>query len=485
MTWVVILLLSAWPMLAVGQTKVKPGFNLFTPQQDIEIGQQSAIEAEKQLPILGERRAAEYLNRLGQRLAAQAQGERYPYTFKIVNASDINAFALPGGPIYINRGTIEAAQSESELAGVIAHEIAHVALRHGTHQASKAYLAEAGLGILGGVLGQGSAGKIIGAVGGLGLNTLFLKYSRDAETQADVVGAQIMARAGYDPLEMARLFETLQREAGRDPSKLEKFLSDHPPPADRSQRIEKEAAMLGYEEAAREVGGFSEVRATLGRLPKAPKTSEIIKQQSAGEKTPPREGGAVATIRVQPPSSRMRTYRQPDGVYEIAYPENWRAYPGEDRLGLTFIPEGGAMEVDSHPQIIYGAVVNQYRPFGNAAGSERSLKGGASGRQRNSLSEATNDLISSLLQSNPYLRLVEASKQEAKLAGRNGLTAVLLGRSPIYGRDERVTLYTRALNNGDIFYLLFISPNDEFRAYRRTFERILTSLKIHDAATPR
>jgi predicted Zn-dependent protease len=119
--YAISLLLSLMPMTGLTQTKVKSGFNLFAPQQDVEIGQQSAIEAEKQLPILRDSRAAEYLNRLGQTLAAQAPGERYPYTFKIVNASDINAFALSGGPIYVNRGTIEAARSEAELAGVIAH----------------------------------------------------------------------------------------------------------------------------------------------------------------------------------------------------------------------------------------------------------------------------------------------------------------------------------------------------------------------------
>ena len=184
------------PMTGLAQTQVKAGFNLFSPQQDIEIGKQSALEAEKQLQLIRDGRVLEYLNRLGQRLSEQAPGERYPYTFKLVNAAEINTFALPGGQIYVNRATIEAAQSEAELAGVIAHEISHVALRHGTHQASKAYLAQAGLGVLGGLLGAGSAGAIIGAVGDLGLNTLFLKYSREAETQADVVGAQIMARAG-------------------------------------------------------------------------------------------------------------------------------------------------------------------------------------------------------------------------------------------------------------------------------------------------
>jgi predicted Zn-dependent protease len=272
-----MLLFTVGVMTAFGQTQVKPGFNLFSPKQDIEIGRQSVVEAEKQLPVLRDAQVTGYLNRLGQRLAAQAQGEKFPYTFKVVNASDINAFALPGGPVYINRGTVEAAQSEAQLAGVVAHEIAHVALRHGTHQASKAYLAQAGLGVLGGVLGGGSVSKIIGAVGGVGLNTLFLKYSRDAETQADVVGAQIMARAGYNPLDMARFFETLQQEAGRDPSKLEKFLSDHPPPADRTKRIEKEVAMLNLQERGKEVGGFSAARSKLLKLPKAPKLSQIIR----------------------------------------------------------------------------------------------------------------------------------------------------------------------------------------------------------------
>lgn len=473
------------PMASLAQTQVKPGFNLFSPQQDIEIGKQSAVEAEKQLQLIRDGRALEYLNRLGQRLAEQAPGERYPYTFKLVNAAEINAFALPGGPVYVHRATIEAAQSESELAGVIAHEISHVALRHGTHQASKAYLAQAGLGVLGGILGNGTAGNIIGAVGGLGLNTLFLKYSREAETQADVVGAQIMARAGYDPLNLARFFETLQREASRNPSGLEKFLSDHPAPADRTQRIEREAALIGYQGRGHDLGGFSEVRSLLASMPKAPSAANTARKQppTGNDKS---TGGAAANIKVQPPSSNLRTYRQSNGVYEIAYPDNWREYPGNDTLGVTFVPEGGAVDANGQAQIIYGAMVNHYRPLGNQSATRpRNLRGGASGSQRVSLSDATDDLINSITQSNPYLRVVNGSNQEAKLAGRNGLTVTLQGRSPIYGRDERVTLYTRAMDDGDIFYLLCITPNDDYRDYRRTFERMIKSLRIDDAALHR
>ncbi len=141
--------------IADAQTRIKPGFNLFSPDQDVQIGQQSVQQAEQQLPILRDAAVEAYVNRIGQRLAANSGGPDFQYSFRVVNASDINAFALPGGFVYINRGVLDNARNEGEVAGVLAHEISHVALRHGTHQASKAYLAQAGISILGG----SSAGK--------------------------------------------------------------------------------------------------------------------------------------------------------------------------------------------------------------------------------------------------------------------------------------------------------------------------------------
>ena len=142
------------PVGGLGSTEAQaqqPGFNLFSVEQDIELGRQSAIAAERELPLLNNRAVDTYLNRVVRRLAQYAPGARYPYEIKAVNASEINAFALPGGPMYVNRGLVEAARNEAELAGVLAHEMAHVALRHGTHQASKVYLTRSGLGILGGL----------------------------------------------------------------------------------------------------------------------------------------------------------------------------------------------------------------------------------------------------------------------------------------------------------------------------------------------
>jgi predicted Zn-dependent protease len=235
------------PIVAQAATsRATPGFNLFSVEQDVEIGRQSAVEAERQLPMLRNQNVDRYLNKIIGKLAAQAPGARYPYAIKAVNASEINAFSLPGGPMYVNRGLFEAARSEAELAGVLAHEMSHVALRHGTHQASKAYLGQAGLGILGGLLGKngGNTSQIVNAVGGLGLNAVFLKFGRDAEYQADQLGAEIMAGAGYNPVAMADFFELLRSQQGRDPGKVERFFSDHPPSADREARIRDQAGSL-------------------------------------------------------------------------------------------------------------------------------------------------------------------------------------------------------------------------------------------------
>src|SRR5688572_31140402 len=195
------------------------GFNLFTVQQDVDLGRQSAAKVEKQVPLLNDTRTNTYLTRIVSRLAAQAPGTKYPYTIKAVNANEINAFALPGGPMYVHRGLITTARNEAELAGVLAHEMSHVILRHGTEQASKAYLGEAGLSILGGLVGGGSTRQIIQAVGGFGLNAAFLKFSRSDELEADALGAEIMAKGGYDPVAMATMFALLRSEQGRDPGK--------------------------------------------------------------------------------------------------------------------------------------------------------------------------------------------------------------------------------------------------------------------------
>lgn len=250
------------------RTQLKPGRNLFSPEQDVELGRQVAEDAERKLPMLNDSQVDGYLNRLGRKLAANAPGERFPYQFRCVNDSSINAFALPGGFLYINRGTIEAAENEAELAGVIGHEIGHVALRHGTNQATKRYAAQFPLALLGGLLGN-STGSLIAQLGaGFAANSVLLKYSRDDERESDLLGAQILHDAGYDPRYLATFFEKLEgKERGVE------FFSSHPNPRNRIQNINSEIRKLGGvgTRAVNDTAEFRRIQQRLKSLPPAPK----------------------------------------------------------------------------------------------------------------------------------------------------------------------------------------------------------------------
>ena len=213
----------------------EPGFNLFSPEQDIELGKRSAAEIARQVPLMRDEATVNYVRQLGAKLASKASGEKFPYQFNVVATRDVNAFALPGGFIFVYAGAIASAKNEGELAGVIAHEIAHVALRHGTNQASKAYLAKAGLGVIGAIAGSGDnpdLGRVVDSIGGAGANMILLRFGRTAETQADLEGARIMAEAGYDPRDMAGFFQTLRRRRAARPRIFER----HPDPATASRR---------------------------------------------------------------------------------------------------------------------------------------------------------------------------------------------------------------------------------------------------------
>jgi hypothetical protein len=253
---------------ADNRTILKPGWNMFSPQQDIEVGQQVAPDAERELRMLNNSRVDNYVNDLGRRLSARATGEKYPYRFKVVDDASINAFALPGGPVYINRGAIEAAENEAQLAGVIAHEISHVALRHGTNQASKASAAQMPLAILGGALGSDSTKAALTQLGAsFALNSILLKYSRTAESQADILGTQILYDSGYDPRAMGQFFQVL--EAQQEGRGQVEFFSNHPSPDNRIERVNEEVTALGGSprNATTNSRGFDDTKRYLQTLP--------------------------------------------------------------------------------------------------------------------------------------------------------------------------------------------------------------------------
>lgn len=437
------------------QTRVNPGFNLFSPEQDVEIGRQSAAEVQRQMPVLNDREVEAYVNRIGQKLAANTAGPRFPYEFRVVNASEINAFALPGGPIYLNRGIIDNAKNEGEIAGVLAHEIAHVALRHGTHQASKAYAAQAGLAILGGLLG-GRIGEntasIINAVGGFGLNALFLKFSREMETQADIVGAQTLARSGYNPADMVGFFQTL---AKADPSKKTNFLSSHPAPPDRIARIQKEAQVLQV--PARPTTNVAELNRIQSRLGNASGT--MI--SSAGTTS--------ARASVEPPRA-LRSYTSKSRLWRISIPSNWRIYE-QGSNAITAAPEGGTGQVGNRTEIVYGAIVNHYEPFG---ADRRSYNANIT------IEDATNDLVAQIRQGSPHLRPIRGTSQQFNLSGGRALSVALGGTNPNTRIAERVTVVTRQLDDDHLIYLLFVTPEREVRQYASVLEAMVKSLQVDE-----
>ena len=480
------------------QTRIKPGFNLFSVAQDQEIGRQSATEAERQLPILSDRSIEGFINTVGKRLAAVAPGANYPYQFKLVNASDINAFALPGGYLYLNRGLIEAAGNEGQLAGVMAHEMAHVALRHGTNQASKAYLGQAGLGVLGGLAGgkSSSTQRAIGAVGGFGMNTLFLKFSRTDEEQADVVGAQMMAKAGYDPKDMVDFFEMLRSKAARDPGKVERFFSSHPAPKNRAARIRKEMKMLNIR-PIQPVGGLQQARAKLQGMAPAPAAQQIAQGQKA---TPTASQARISDARVvetsvDRPSSNFRSFEQRRRFFQMDYPENWRVYEPANGYGVTIAPDGGYVDAGGEERnLIYGVIINHYDTF-DAETSDRFINRGGSGNapssfvdgsgrieSRTTLARATNDIVGQILRTNPHLKLMPNSQRTDTISGASALSLVLSGRSTVTREEERVTVFTRELPDDDVIYALFIAPGQDYDGLRKTFDRMISSLQVNDAA---
>jgi predicted Zn-dependent protease len=232
---------------AAAQTRIDPDKNRFSPAQDVELGRQAAAELRRELPISRDRQARAEVERIGQRLVAAIPGRlRQPmfrYTFDVVDRRDINAFALPGGPIFVNRGMLDAARTDGEVAGVVAHEISHILLRHATAQATKTQKFQFGAlaGQLLGSLVGGRTGAVIAQGSQIGLGTYVLKYSREYEREADLLGVQIMARAGYDPRHMANIFQTIARQSGNGGPE---WLSDHPSPANRYAAIHQEAALV-------------------------------------------------------------------------------------------------------------------------------------------------------------------------------------------------------------------------------------------------
>ena len=257
------LLLAAWLASTCGLAAI----TLVSVEDEIEIGREANAQVRKEVAVFRDAQTVSYVQKIGQRLVPHAQGPRYPYTFSVADYREINAFALPGGPVWIHRAVLQAATNESQVAGVMAHEIAHIAQRHAAGHLTNAIVANWGLGLLGAVLGNSGGASAAQMAASLLTNGIFLKFNRDDESEADRVGLQLMRQAGWDGRGMVELFEILRREGSRDPGTVEVFFSSHPSPQDRIARLQADVARQSG--GARDSRQFQAIKARLERLPPA------------------------------------------------------------------------------------------------------------------------------------------------------------------------------------------------------------------------
>ena len=249
---------------------LRPGYNMFSKQQDVQLGQANAKKVLEQYQVLKNQFLQDYVSRVGNRVAnaTEAKQSGFQFNFTVLNVAEINAFALPGGPMFIYTGLLKTCDNEAQLAGVMGHEMSHVILRHGTHEATKANFVQLPALLAGSVIGEDTvAGKLANIGLGLGANSVILKFSRDAETEADALGSHLMAESGYNPIEMARFFEKLA--TGPHPPQ---FLSDHPNPGNREKAIQAELQTLPQRSYTWETGDFSRMKSELARVPPPPKS---------------------------------------------------------------------------------------------------------------------------------------------------------------------------------------------------------------------
>ena len=448
----------------VAQTQIKLPKNKYTPEQDVQVGREAAAEIRKQYPIIRDERIQKYLTTLGDRLVAAAPAELkqpvFEYSFTPVNLKEINAFALPGGPMFVHRGMFSAAAQEGEVVGVMAHELSHVLLRHGTANASKAQNPWLQLGQLAGQIGGamvgGGTGALIAQGADFGLGTLLLKYSRDYEKQADLLGAQIMARAGYDPRDLAHMFETIEKESRSSGGGGPQWMSSHPNPGNRTVYINKEADSLTLAAKADD-SGFTQIKTAFAGQPSALTMAELAKRQQQGGGTAMQSVGTPGKP-VPAPSAEFRSVNG-GKVFQADVPSNWT--PLTTSNAIRVVPENGFGDMNGQQVFSHGI------EFGIAQANTRDLR------------EATITWLKAVAQGNPELKLA-GEQQQLKMSQRTALGTPLVNPSPL-GGQEIIGLYTTFLADGTLFYYLTVVPEKDAGTFQETFRRIGGSIKLTDA----
>lgn len=471
-----------------------PGSTSITRQQQQQLGFQAAGEVYKQMPILPDSSPeTQYVRGLGQRLVAVIPKENsWPFEFHVVAQKEINAFALPGGQMFVNIGTITAASNEAELAGVMAHEMSHVYMQHSAKQMQKAQLTQGLAGIAGAVLGD--RGGLLGSLGQTGIQIgagmVMLTYSRADESQADDVGARILYRAGYNPQALADFFKKLQAQGG---APLQ-FLSDHPNPGNREAAIQKEIQPWPAVQYRSDNSGFAtahkhalQIKAySADEIAQGAKTGQwtsLNKQNGAALQTPP---GMTLPPATQPSSTATATQTAPAagvtktvswtdvspssnfvlidlGMMQMVRPANWKVIaPQQEGQAVTIAPAAGVIDTG----IGYGVVLNAVSP------KDKSM----------SLDQITDEIVRGMQSGGGDMQpLGKAS--EIKVAGVSGRSLNLRSTSPFpdgkgQPQKERDRLVTLPRPDGVVIYMVFVAPEADVNRVSSTFERMLKSVQF-------
>jgi Zn-dependent protease with chaperone function len=397
-------------------------------EKDIQLGKQYAAEIEKEMYVVPNEELTAYINRVGKRLVDTGLLDRdFPYTFKVVQEKSINAFALPGGPMFVHTGLIAAADSEAQMAGVLAHELSHVSLRHGVAGSSKQSLISS-LGAIGGAIAGGFLGGGLGELAAqgaqVGSQAWATKYSRSAESEADLLGSYVMAKAGYNPLELGTFFGKLEKEMGGDPGKVSQWFSSHPNPGNRNVAIQQQAPYMAQGPYTASEGDLATMRQMVASLPK--------------DRVP---GGGLKTVPANSPApdfQASQTYRQVNaGALAMSVPDNWLAGNDQENAQVIVLPDGGAVEGVG---IGAGIMIGKFQP-----------------KQAKTLQEAHEELLQTLIQQNQGQLKPETQPQVQKVDGHSGLISVMSSPSP-YQKDKEHDYVVSVGVQNQLIYMIFIGP---------------------------
>jgi beta-barrel assembly-enhancing protease len=466
------LLVAVMPTFAVAPTPElpDPGSASVSREDQIKVGYQAVQQVYQQMPVLPDSDpVSQYIQQLARKLTAQIPPEHsWPWQFHVVQESDINAFAVPGGPLFVNVGTITAADNEAELAGVMAHEISHDYMMHAAKAAGKQSWTQ-GIGAIAGAI-LGARSPALGQLAQVGAGLISLKYSRSDESQADAVGAIIMYKAGYNPQAMADFFQKLEQQGG---SAAPQLLSDHPNPGNRQQAIAKEIQNWPQKNFVSGSAAFASARQRAKGIKSYTAEQIAAKAKSGGGwNNQPPAAGNNGGAQIQPASANVpasgvsRSAVMPSGsfqqlngsVFSLQYPTNWKAAQSQQG-GAEIAPEAGIVENG----LAYGVIINGFQP------------------QTNNLDEAVQNLVSAVSQDNPGLR-ANGSPQKIRVNGVEGRSVELTGNSPLTDNGkparERDWLVALPRQDGSMFYMVFVAPDRDFNALRPTYESMLKSLRL-------